>query len=267
MRTKLMIAAVILLMGAAPAAARDVDIVALDATGALLRFDSARPGEVRIIAVTGVRGTLVGIDRRPTKRLLYGLSDANDLYTIDPTTGAATAISTLTSAFDGGARSGVDFNPQSDRLRLVGGSGQNLRVNVDLGAAATDAPLRYAATDPNGGKRPAIAAIAYTSSIPDAPTTKLFDIDSDLDVLALQDPPNDGVLVTIGPLGVDFDARAGFDIVTENGADRAFAASRGVLYEVDLATGTARALGPIGAPSGTTIIGLTILPETASATP
>jgi len=113
----------------------------------------------------------------------------------------------------------------------------------------------------------AIAAIAYTSSVPDAPATKLFDIDSDLDVLAVQDPPNDGVLVTIGPLGVDFDALAGFDIVTEHGVDRAVAASRGVLYEIDLATGTARALGPIGAVSAALIIGLTILPDAAAATP
>ncbi len=277
MLERTIVAAVMMLMAAAPPAAGDVAldvalvarnlaIVALDATGALLRFDSARPEAVKTIPVTGVRGRLVGIDRRPTKRLLYGISDANDVYTIDPASGAATAISTLTVAFDAGPRSGLDFNPQTDRLRLAGGSGQNLRVNVDLGAAATDAPLRYAATDPNGGKRPAIAAIAYTSSVPDAPATKLFDIDSDLDVLAVQDPPNDGILVTVGPLGVDFDGLAGFDIVTEAGVDRAVAASRGILYEVDLATGAARALGRIGA-ADAAVIGLTIVPELAAATP
>ena len=188
------------------------------------------------------------------------MSSANDVYTIDVATGAAVLVSTLTVPFDGGARSGVDFNPQADRLRLVGGNGQNLRVNVDLGAAATDAPLAYAATDRNAGKRPAVAAAAYTNSVPGAATTRLFDIDSDLDVLALQDPPNDGILVTVGPLNIDFGPHAGFDIVSRDGSDSAFAVSGGTLYTIDLATGGATAIGAIGGASGD-LVGLAAVPE------
>jgi len=240
--------------------ARDYELVGLDESNTLIRFDLARPGDVTLTKVRGVSGTLVGIDHRPSNRVLYGLSTTNDVYTIDRASGAATLVSTLTLAFDAGPRSGLDFNPQTDRLRLVGGNGQNLRVNVDLGAAAADTPLRYAATDTNAGKRPAIAAAAYTNAIANAPTTKLYDIDSDLDVLALQDPPNDGVLATVGPLGVDFGPLAGLDIVSEDGVDRAFAVSGLRLYEVDLATGAARPLGTVGGPMDGHLIGLTVVP-------
>jgi hypothetical protein len=241
--------------------ARDFQLLALDDANTLVRFDSARPGDVTVTNVRGVRGTLIGIDIRPANRLVYGISSANDVYTIDPATGVARVISTLTVPFDAGPRSGIDFNPQTDRLRLVGGNGQNLRVHVDLGAAAVDAPLRYAPTDANAGRRPAIAAAAYTNAVANAPATKLYDIDTDLDVLALQDPPNDGLLVTVGSLGTDFGPLAGFDIVSEKGVDRAFAVCGSTLYEIDLGTGAARALGAVGAPASRNLVGLTVLPD------
>jgi hypothetical protein len=241
--------------------ARALECLALGGANTMIRFDCARPDAATVTPIRGVTGTLVGIDRRPANGLLYGVSDANDVYVVDATAGSATAVSTLTVAFDGGARSGVDFNPQADRLRLIAAGGQNLRVNVDLGATAVDGPLRYAATDANAGKRPAITAAAYTSSVADAPSTKLFDIDSELDVLALQEPPNDGILTTIGPLGVDFGPRAGFDIATEAGVDRAFAVAGSTLYGIDLATGAARALGTLRLPLGTEVIGLAVVPD------
>jgi uncharacterized protein DUF4394 len=257
-------AAVIVLIATSIAHARDVELLALDDANTLVRFVVTRPENVTTTRITGVTGKLIGIDYRPANLRLYGVSDTNDVYTIDRASAVATSVATLTTAFDGGPRSGFDFNPQADRLRLVAASGQNLRVNVDLGAAAVDAPLRYAATDRNAGKRPAIAAAAYTSSVANAPSTKLFDIDADLDVLALQDPPNDGVLVTIGPLGVDFGPLAGFDILTEAGVDRGFACSGSVLYEIDLATGAARPVGSLALAPGTSLIGLAAVPEGAS---
>jgi hypothetical protein len=72
----------------------------------------------------------------------------------------------------------------------------------------------------------------------------------------LQDPPNDGVLTTVGPLGVDFGETGGFDIVTEpSGAEEAYAASGATLYAIDLNTGAARSLGTIG-DGRATIVGL-----------
>jgi hypothetical protein len=242
--------------GAAFAFEGPVGLVGLAEDNRLLLFTSDRPAAAKTVKVTKVSGVLVGIDYRPSNGRLYGLSSANNLYTIDPQSGVATPVNTLTTPFDGGPRSGFDFNPQSDRLRIVGGSGQNLRVHPNIGAAATDTALAYAPKDPNFRKKPLVVACAYTNSVARAPTTKAYDIDAALDVLVLQDPPNDGTLQTVGPLGADFDVATGFDIVTDaQGRDRAFAASGGALYAIDLATGASTRLGVIGQ-GGLRLVGL-----------
>ena len=224
-----------------------IELLALCDDGSLLAFRADRPAEVRRVEPQGISGRLIGIDRRPADGLLYGLSTTNDLYRIDPTSGEGTRVSSLTVPFDGDNRSAMDFNPQADRLRLVSRDGQNLRVNVVLGATAVDGALRYKDGDPAAGARPRVTAGAYTHNVRDAPDTKLFDIDSERDTLVLQDPPNDGVLVTIGPLGVDFGPSGGFDIVTDaSGRDEGYAASGATLYAIDLATGAAKTLGTIG---------------------
>jgi hypothetical protein len=253
-----LVLAVVLSVVASPLRADDTRLVALTDGNVLLAFSAADPGRVERIEVKGVRGTLIGVDCRPADGRLYGLGTTYDLYTVDPASGAATAASTLTVPFDGGLRSGVDFNPQADRLRLVAASGQNLRVNVTMGATAADTGLSYAAGDRNQGRRPSITAAAYANNRPDVATTRLFDIDAELDVLALQDPPNDGALKTVGALGVDVPAHAGFDITTDTaGNDRAFAAFGGTLWAIDLASGAARPLGAIaGSPD---VVGLAAL--------
>ena len=217
--------------------------------GRLVLFRADRPEAAHTVRPAGLSGRLVGIDTRPADGHLYGLTTSNDLYRIDPTTGASTLVSTLTVPFDGDLRSGIAFNPQADRLRLVSADGQNLRVNVVLGATAVDTPLAYAPSDRNAGKRPRIAAAAYTNTVRDAPTTKLFEIDAEQDVLVLQDPPNDGLLATVGPLDAAFAPLSGFTIVTDtSGADRAYAATAGKLYTIDLTTGHATPVGTIGDP-------------------
>src|SRR5439155_26322565 len=122
---------------------------------------------------SGVSGQLIGLDRRPANGLLYGLTAAGDVYTIDPVTAAARLVSTLTVPFNGGSRSGVDLNPRTDRLRLVGHDGQNLRVNVDNGATAADRTLAYAREDPHFGRQPLIAGTAYTNNVAGAETTEM----------------------------------------------------------------------------------------------
>lgn len=233
-----------------------IELLALLDDGSLLAFRADRPAEVRRVAPQGVSGRLIGIDRRPADRALYGLSDTNDVYRIDPASGQVTQVSSLTVPFDGDTRSGIDFNPQADRLRLVSRDGQNVRVNVTLGATAVDGALRYQDGDAGAGARPRITAAAYTKNMADAPDTKLLEIDAERDVLVLQDPPNDGGLTTVGPLGVDFGPTGGFDIVTDAaGGDKGYAASGAALYAIDLATGAARSLGPIG-DGGANVVGL-----------
>lgn len=373
-------------------------LIGLTDDNRLVSFDSNNPAEVTFISVTGIEGTLIGIDKRPANGLIYGLTTANNLYTLNPNgfdsgtfegtftltddeeallrnnalyvnlhtqnfnggelrgqiniptgsnivtgipiqesqevgdvvppdspaTGSfnvtyddatnsltvsgtfdnltsslfpvgpeadvegnprsaihihngvagengpivrsltpsdavATQVSTLSVPFEGGTISGLDFNPVPDRLRLVGDNDQNFRINVDTGEVIVDGTLAFAANDGNAGANPNVTAAAYTNSVAGATSTQLFNIDSALNTLLLQNPPNDGTQVTIGNLGVDFDLLGGFDIASSaDGSNTAFAVSNSMLYNIDLATGTATNLGMIGDDPNLNLQGLTV---------
>jgi trimeric autotransporter adhesin len=233
--------------------------LALSNANTIASFNASNPSAVRSIAVTGLQSgeSLLGIDTRPANGLVYGLTSASKLYTIDPNSGAATLVSTLSQPFAGTTVTGFDFNPVADRLRLIGDNDQSLRINVDTGAVTVDGNIAYGTGDANFGANPAVSAAAYTNAIVSPTSTQLYDIDSNLDVLTLQNPPNNGTLATIGSLGTDFSALSGFDIVsTANGENAAFAVSNSTLYSVNLQTGAASSLGAIGS-DGKTYQGLT----------
>ncbi|WP_406695275.1 DUF4394 domain-containing protein [Singulisphaera sp. Ch08] len=240
---------------------------------ALIRFDTATPGTiVSSIPITGLQSgeTVLGIDFRPVNGGLYGLGSTSRIYAINQVTGLATAISAAPfSPTLVGTNFGFDFNPVPDRVRLTSNTGENLRLSADTGTvAATDGALAYAAGDPNFGQSPSIVGSAYTNNFPFATTTTLYGIDSNLDILAIQNPPNNGTLTTVGALGADVDAILGFDISTTGGTNTGFAALAvgGVsgLYQINLTTGSASLIGAIG--GGATVRGLAIAPQGFTAT-
>jgi len=218
--------------------------------------------------------TLVGIDFRPATGVLYGVgrigeSDAGQLYTIELGSGRATAVGARTIPL-AGAAFGVDFNPVPDLIRIVSDTGQNIRVRpADGTVAGTDTSLAYPAMgDPNATRLARVVGVAYTNADGDPQTnTILHDIDvnrgadgdRDGDGLAVQVPPNGGVLNTIGSLGVDADDLLAFDIGPDNealAAIRPLGGDASRLYFIDLPSGNAVDLGRIG--KGELIIGLAI---------
>lgn len=218
----------------------------------LLFFDHATPGTVsRSIQVTGLGGAnLVGIDYRPATGGLYGLGNNSRLYLINPTTGVATAVGSAGAFTLTGTRFGFNFNPTVDRIRVVSDADQNLRLNPNDGAlAATDGNLAFATGDANFGANPNITAVAYTNSFAGSAATVLYGIDSTLNRLVSQNPPNAGTLNSLGALGVDPAEAIGFDISGVTGRAYAVFNVGGTvgLYTVDTLTGTATALGTIGA--------------------
>jgi WD40 repeat protein len=231
------------------------NIYALTVGGRLLTINSALPNFVLAnVAITGLQSgeSLLGLDIRPANGQLYALGSTSRLYNINPQTGAATAVGSgaFTPALVGN-EFGFDFNPTVDRIRVTSDAGQNLRLNPDTGAvAATDTNLAYAATDTNAGATPRVSGVAYTNNAAGATTTTLYDIDYNLDVLATQNPPNNGTLNTVGALGVNTGRFVGFDI--SQGGGIAFASlsspddSVSRLYTLDLSTGAATLLGDIG---------------------
>lgn len=238
--------------------------------GSLVKFEAANTSRVRRVGtITGLAAgeRLVGIDIRPVVGEIYGLGDKSNVYEINRRTGRATRKSSLTAAGGGavtlrGSSFGIDFNPTSDRLRVTSDSGQNLRINVDSGVTATDGDL----ANRNGGGQPRVVGVAYSNNDGDsfldrsqlvpagrrATGTRLYAIDAARSSLAVQDPPNDGTLQTVGRLRRGTGSDVGFDIFSPvNGEGNTvgnvgYASLRrgGVtrLYKVNLRTGRTTAV-------------------------
>jgi len=242
------------LCAGAPMASAEL-VTGLTVTNTLVTFDSATPGAVSApVAITGLGAGefLVAIDRRPATGQLYGLGSASRLYVIDTVTGAATQVGSSGAFTLSGTAFGFDFNPTVDRIRVTTTTTQNLRLNPNDGAlAATDSALAYATGDANFGATPRIVGSAYTNNFSAATTTTLYDIDSNLDILATQLPPNNGVLNTVGALGVNTSDLVGFDISGLTGTAFASLTAPGApsssLFTVNLATGASTLVGTIGA--------------------
>lgn len=274
-----------------PTPAADSTVFGLRSDGrTLVSFPRNAPGVVTTVASIPSTADLlaadrfIGIDFRPATGLLFGITTANEVFTIDTATGAATLAATLTAAtgndamgnpldptpdFAGlyGTNYGFDFNPVPDRLRVVSDAALNLRINVTTGGTITDGDIN-SATAPV----PQIVAAAYTNMFPGgaaaggtvAAATTLYVIDTASDTLGIQNPPNSGVIAPVGPLGVAVPTSGvSFDIV--GGANGlAFGSwdstgdGRAELYRINLTTGAATLVGDVGLAPGPTVESLTI---------
>jgi Domain of unknown function (DUF4394) len=198
-------------------------ILGLTADQRLVQFRECSPEKLyEIGSVYGLQSpdtALVGIDFRVQDGQLYGVGNGGGIYTIDVYTAVATQVSKLTVSLDG-TFFGVDFNPAADRLRIISDTGQNLRHNVNAGGTTiADAHLNYMV----GTTATGLTGAAYVNNDL-APTTgtTLFDIDTSLNQVAIQSPPNAGSLVATGQLTVDPDTAVGFDFYTDLRDDVAF---------------------------------------------
>lgn len=210
------------------------------------------PATKKVTGKADIKGAVnvVGIDVRPADGMLYAVSADGSIYSVDPKTGAATMKSKI-SEMGKGAITVVDFNPAADRLRVITADGANLRINVDDGKTTVDGALKFKDGDANAGKTPMVIAGAYTNSAnPKPSTTALYDIDMTTGSLVSQAPPNDGVLNTIGSLGIKLNGGVAFNIVNKGEENAAWLATGGMLYAVDLKTGKATSAGKLEGVTG-----------------
>ena len=263
----------------ASVASQGYTVYGLTTRDQLVKFDSSSPmmlSQQTFIQGLGSNESLLGIDYRPANGMIYGVGSFGKIYTINPSTGMATFVANLfnsttsTPIMLNGSEFGVDFNPVADRLRLTSDAGMNLRINVASGATIVDGALNQSSG------MPYIVGSAYTNSDNDATTgTTLYNIDSSSNMLTVQNPPNNGTQVGVGPLGVDITALAGFDIVRNGANNFAFAALQpsgtvgSMFASVNLTTGAATMLGNIGMASTSDSIAIrdiTIMPVPEPAT-
>jgi hypothetical protein len=205
-------------------------------------------------------------------------ADTATTYRLDPQTGAATTIGSGSQiAFVDGigdpvdfpdASWGLDFNPTTDRIRVVSSAnGLNFRVNPNNGAPVDgdlgQVPGSFAGINPdasiNGPVGIGISGAAYTNNVFGATVTTLYTLDALGNRLFIQNPANAGTqtfpqTLTLNGLPFDFDTVAGFDIppgvdTTSNGSPvigegyAALGTGSTSLYRINLYTG---AVSPIG---------------------
>lgn len=225
-------------------------IVGLVDGRSIVTIDPTSRKVTNTVSIKGA-GMLVGIDVRPADGMLYGVTSEGNLVTIDVRTGQATMKNKLSQAWTKSAAATFDFNPVADRLRLMSAEGVSWRINVDDGMVTVDGTHKFKDGDVNAGKAPRIVAGAYTNSFKGTKATTLYNIDAATGSLVTQAPPNDGILNTVGSLGIAVNGPVAFNIVS-SGPDQnaAWLVANGNLYTVDLASGRATMAGRIGGLSG-----------------
>jgi hypothetical protein len=258
---------------------------AVTAAQQLVKFNAGQPRRLldrRPVTGLAAGETLVGIDFRVARGVLYALGSTGQLYTLDTATGALARVGSGIAGLPvAGTRVGFDFNPTVDRIRVATAAGANLRLHPDTGAQVdgdpntagvqSDAALAFAAGDIATGRAPMVLAAAYTYNKKDEKLTTNFALDGREGTLVTQgsregtEPavsPNTGRLRSVGPLGTGALDDASFDIADVNNA--AYAAVRRAgdpatrWLRIDLATGRATVLGTLG--DGTPVVGVAIEP-------
>ena len=232
--------------GLVPGLARAENIFGLTGDNKIVTFDSATPGTVTSsAAITGLGSdVLTGVDFRPATKQLYSVATNGNLYKVSPSGGtfAATLVGNIGVGLTG-VGYGIDFNPTVDRLRFIGDTDQNLRINPNTGVTLTDAAI-----DSAGGLfRFDIIGSAYTNSFAGATSTVLYGLDAAGDQLLRSTGPNAGAYVSVGSLGLSLTPTdsLGFDISSLTRTAYFNVGSK--FYTLSLVSGGAALVGSLGA--------------------
>ncbi|MEI8343180.1 MAG: DUF4394 domain-containing protein, partial [Verrucomicrobiota bacterium] len=198
--------------------------------------------------------TLRALAVQPGTGKLFAVGTAGIVYTLNPFTGAATAVGPAFSPVLSGDTLALAFDRFTGLLRLVNPAGQNLLINPATGAVvSSDTSPVFVFGDANAGTTPQLAGADYALI---GGTQTLYGIDAVKDVLvrigsAGGSPlaPATGQLTTIGALGFNTGTRAAFHIQPEATYGWASLSLQGGtssgLYAVNLSRGNAIFMGTI----------------------
>jgi len=208
----------------------------------LVIFDSASPGSVTTVPITGATGSISSIDCNPATGQIYGVA-LDGLYTINTSTGAATFVAAVDPLPD--AFSGFDFNPVTGQI-LADTALISYDINPATGTTTAPVSLAFAPGDLyEGDEYPAIYGSAFTNNVAGASSTTLYGLQTDLQILVVQDLAT-GLLHTVGSLGTYSGAFVGFDIAPNGIAYASLVQINGShLYTINLSTGAATLVGQI----------------------
>jgi hypothetical protein len=257
-------------------------VLSTDGQIAVVHEDAPAQGNTAYVLGVLAGDVLVGIDVRPQNHRLYALGynaaiRSVRLYHVDYATDTPRAVAVGAAggftAADGStalpitaSKFGIDFDPRSDRLRVVTDTGQNFRIDPNSGAPVDGDPaIAGVQMDaPLNGNAARADATAYSNTIINATATTQVLLDSTTNTLRFESPRNSAMLIsgppiTLGGSLVDFTAEgAGLDIppgveATSDGvvptgfAYASLTTSAGsALYRIELSSGVATQLGAFG---------------------
>jgi Domain of unknown function (DUF4394) len=260
-----------------------VTIYAIDSQNRLVTFDSASPSVLTSARTIKLPPLVTYDSNRPTERIvslafraadgpattkLWGLTNYGNIVPLNLAT-ADIGTPVIKNISLNGTAFGFGFDPASTvNMLLVSNLDQNLRIKFNTGEVFTQTPLSYfmgSPADPN------VVAFSYDNNLNGVSQRIPYMIDSAADTLVmLLFPFSDGVLKTVGPLGVNASEITSLTIYTTgtvgSPVNTAFAAitspgdSASKLYTIDLTTGAASLVGPIGKyEQGTYITALAVI--------
>ena len=246
---------------ASPPAPPGTRLVGLVQPADVLTFTTDAPG--KILRTVHVRGlppgdSFVGLAERPANGYLYGITRTG-LYDIDLSGGTAAPVGSGFGQTLPTSQYGCDFDPATDRLRIVSAAGLNVTVNPSNGVLApADTTLAFAAGDAHAGETATVRAIAFTGRTSPGTTSKCFVLESGGALIARLGSPSsapgearDGQLSTIGPVAIDGVVTLPLgQAMTATGDRTAYAAIQtsvgsSSLFHVELTSGHAIYVAPI----------------------
>jgi hypothetical protein len=197
----------------------------------LVSFNSTTPGTlIEALAITGLQPNEQVRGIFWTNGTLYCLGGSSRLYTINPSTGAATHIDIQFNPLLNGVYFGFTGSP--NQLYEVSDLGQNLAINP-LTGAATAGPNYTGAS---------ISAMAY-----DPLNTTFYGISAvSHDLYTLN--PATGSTTLVGSAGVSFVGGIGFAISQSGGYFCGTVGGQAEFFMVNLSTGALSLIGDVGAP-------------------
>ena len=259
---------------------RPETVWAVTANHELIHFNAGQPGKLlsrRPLQGLSEGEVIVGIDYRVARGVLYALSSAGRLYTLDTVQARLNWVPAPLLSLSPQQAHGFDFNPTVDRIRVISEDGRNMRVHPDTGALVDGDPAQ-AGVQPDGALRyadatvrPRVAGMAYTYNTRDDKLTTGYAIDMSQGTLVTLGSaegvspvvsPNGGMLFKVGGLGLGPLREVSFDISDVRNTALAAVVTQGEartrLYRIDLRTGQASLLGTVG--QGQSLRGVAIEP-------
>jgi hypothetical protein len=228
---------------------------ATDTANSLLQFSSDKPRKLRAKQITGLPAgvSIKGIDFRPASGDLYALGSDKVVYRLNPRTAIAVPEGPTfdrTPSILTGDKTGFDFNPTVDKIRVTSDARDNLRLNPDDGTLlSVDTMLTPADVQVVGS---AYTNSSFTAFATRATVTELYayDVSGDMDRLWIQRPANAGTLIMPVPTGLSLRSSLGFDIAGANNVGWVAGQKMGRfgsrLFRLDVNSGRTREIGRIG---------------------